>query len=825
MKEYTPLFTEIKRDPRVDGKGLWNTIPLSPKDSELVHEWIDKRTILPDQLAAFNKGKKHPFNPLGYERERRSVVPTLKELRDVLSPEKNETTVFEDSEIYERTNIIDSALSYGEAKTAQDKDLICTEVVMQMVEDPNYCTTFFHTLAEYEAANQVRFGRLFQSFSNKVMHTIEHSPRPIQIYNQTPKENQEIKLSTLLEISWKALPQAQEDSMPVWLKKGQKESAKAARKIIGALIKSTTTQEEIVNLMYNLVTGGLSLKQEEITHFVYTIISYGQTDIFSPTSPHAGRYAAATLALDDATFAKRTLLDYASTLLSHLYGEETGNLTNEDAAIRGNPEFDRCLNLNTELLMRTAGVNVSEADHIQQVNLEAKMKFLEESSRPNLSDAADTKELNPDFSDFTQKLAYPANLVLTPCKLRCVYTDLLSAHLQHMGIIEQPIILLALPDGTMRNVERKSGPPRKYAEQILRLAYTHGDGKELKDAYIVKDVLTYIHPFPFSRTPLKEPIPSIPKFTLLPSTNPVEHYVRVDIGKYNFKIKVGPGGLYYPDGTPIDTTTLPDWITSIESFVAQQLIGTEQATLNNKQLINIALESVAPPLCSQKTEILHQTYLETLNSEQIAYGFSAGGDTVNFKTRHQTQIARASSITFNWGDNAAINVTLHIGQCIIPLCLDIHYHLTHRDGSLLEMDPNTLLFWETLISSQLVRLFSKNDDIVSSHGGQEKGTETKQRRPPKAHRVILQAGHRPTIQQSIATANSPYIRLRVFLNDVDVAMVRPQDLLIEYNKLCPRPDGRLYTFALPKHEGLIDYTPVQHSFRNSLDELRDALSD
>jgi|GEM_PF-6484858 hypothetical protein len=252
----------------------------------------------------------------------------------------------------------------------------------------------------------------------------------------------------------------------------------AGESIFRGLVEGCQTQEQIVDLVYNIAISALSFPENERGEkALYQILSFA-SPILKADDPQAGRLRAASIATNDDTLAKYILLDYISSLLETIYDPEDRRLTGmNDVLMEKNSDFDQEIKKSLRNKERIAGLT----------------EFYEARQRVDLSLAND---LSLDLANYTYELGFPEKFVAQPYELRYLYARLHSRFLKSQGQIEDDIIPLAMPhDGSLRNVERPTGSTAEAAAEILKAVYNYGQSGSVKETHVIGDVMNYLRPY------------------------------------------------------------------------------------------------------------------------------------------------------------------------------------------------------------------------------------------------------------------------------------------------------------------------------------------
>lgn len=316
--------------------------------------------------------------------------------------------------------------------------------------------------------------------------------------------------------------------------------------------------------------------------------------------------------------------------------------------------------------------------------------------------------------------------------------------------------------------------------------------------------------------------------------------VRIDVGIGGYVIPLvldAKNGLCFADGSRVDIeeTRYEAWRQAVVSqaqagFAVHrdnllQSLTEHEGVLDIKETIDALLYTLRPHYMEQKqSESLAAEYnkaVQEIEHAERTFGLSPRGDMMKVKGVHRNRrITHASRILFDWGNQATTNIAVTIGHTVIPLRFDARYRLTHRDGSPLAVDPQTKIYWETVLMAhlhdRLLGTTRRTKDEGAPVGGEPKehGESTQVMTP---HRRRLPTGHRPTTEQSRRVAHSAWVRL-------NITGVPDEKLLEEYNRILGRDgsiDKPFYTWVVPHDDTIArcKQKPVEHDAPNALNAV------
>lgn len=236
-----------------------------------------------------------------------------------------------------------------------------------------------------------------------------------------------------------------------------------------------TVQDKVVHLMYELTLGVMRTHDTYLMEALLDVLSYRHPS-FNYKTIQSGLSVAASFSLNDNTLAKQILIDFTKSLLEGKYnpGEYTTRKL-VDEILEKNP---------------TAKHYLKAQEKLKPIRNNDLVDFYE--NRFGKSDhTVDTDLSVTEY--YTRTLPFPESLIYSSQNdLWAEYLRFFSDYAMENKIMKNPVELLYLPDGTIRQVATVDDDPFFAAQEIMRFVATQGG--EISKPHEVETFLAYLRP-------------------------------------------------------------------------------------------------------------------------------------------------------------------------------------------------------------------------------------------------------------------------------------------------------------------------------------------
>ena len=238
------------------------------------------------------------------------------------------------------------------------------------------------------------------------------------------------------------------------------------------------TQNRIIHFTYILTSGVLKTHDETLMRHLHDFLSL-KTSLLSPAHPNAGLFAAGNSSLDDAALAKSVLVDFTNVLLMNMY----------DSGSRIYVE-----NLHASLEQSKTGSYYF--DERERVNPKRRVDLTNYYSSNRYGTFAKVKidDKNNPVEYYSRPLPFPENQIYSSSyrALSLEYFQLLSSYVISRGLLQYPMSIISLPDGSIRHIAPAEGDPFDIARAVLM--HVSHTPQEVSGQYVIESFLTYLKP-------------------------------------------------------------------------------------------------------------------------------------------------------------------------------------------------------------------------------------------------------------------------------------------------------------------------------------------
>lgn len=691
--------------------------------------------------------------------------------------------LFEDPQFQKKMTFLEMIFDYERIAGKKEKKKTLDKIACQLVIDPDDCLFFYQTLREYEEANKDRFFNLFEDIRNKLPEALRGAAKSEIIQGKTEHE-----LENYFKSLIKYLPDL-EDPIIREEKSADIDFAKASKSILKGFIKSCEDQKRITDVLYGINLGAFTLGGEKYEKWLFNMIT-GLTDLFNPKDEQLVISSAAIYSNSNETVRQFFIVDRISMILQQKYYPNEGLIYKLGQEARNN--FPGLYESYEQAAIKRDKIRFNKIREFQKNYMYAE------------------NDISVIEWDEYTSLDFPLSILHRPSKLWYEYVKLLQE------VNKTRLQTITIPhDQTVRTIVEKDSLD---FEHILRRQYLIGNGNTLDNPYFLRDVLFYLKPeYQDNESELYQKTAMSFDENLVNIANGLIT-VNLKIGKYQLPLTfdVFNHRLVFANDSPL--TEIPgeklilwqDYISELTMhFINEKKkkILTENRLIKDKdqveQLLGLfypfALDNEEKVAVSQKAKEAQEN-LKIGEESRVIHPF---GTLIKIKKNKYTTV---SSLLFSYGDHSRINVSINIGRSKINLALDKDFNLVHLNGNIINLPPNILDWWRSIIFSHLSEYLFKEgtyniaQEYLNNYTPEHRETIRKFLPLCTPYRRHLPYGFKLNPEHSLALEN--YRLMEGVLRKTP--QLPGENFLQAYNRLNPSSDERLRNWVLPPSDEKIE---------------------